>query len=1105
MQTGPHWHSTHIDRIKSFLLLLIILPVFLTACSSGGGGGGTTPSSNEGSVDPDTGAVTPKVITDGYSGTVLTDVSYYRLSGYTPSAKYYIYLYEVSDDIALTTHASSYFITDWCTSNRAGTLSEGCEVISDANGNLYFSVDGSSTSTGASYKVAIYADAGSEGVGGPKDLTGLLPYRGAVGYGETSYYEVGGLIPGQNYTVSLTNILFPSSLTTYPHRSLYTTSSVAPVCTSNNAGWEDETCVQAANFEGKIYIQVVDQSEGWDFDGSFYTISVAQASGTGITFEGYGDAPVELTTLPYASSTFAYRSNYKVSGLVAGQRYEVHFSNVEAGGAALSGALLNASAGTDTGGSSCTEYASSSATSYSGWCVATASDSGNIYIIVEGAYDNPTSYQLNISDAPVAEGNSTTPKAITSLPYVGQVDTTYSYSYYVVSGLQPNWNYQVPYTNETRTIYFRTGSDTSSLLSGTTGKTNASGELYIRVGTNSEDGAWFTLGNLVEANNPEGSVGSPQDISAATESSPHYGQVDDTSSYYVVTGLTPGKYYMTHMNGIEIGYGGISVYSSSAFDFGSRICSTSGIQPDEEGACLAPANASGELYIEVNAGWDITGSTYNIWTVESLISHEGQELLPMDITGVINSGQAVTHAGKVTTYNNTASYYKLVLNSGPANYTVSLSNLTGNVDLEVWNSITSPTDSCSSQRDHLLEESCVIQSQTVGGSVKSVELYIKVSVVSSYGDHWDGATFDLTVTPGGELPVSEGTAAVPIDLTGMLPYTGKTDGNTLSYYKVTGLDPASQYEISTTNDLYGLLTFVYSDAALTTQLCQTRNYQLQRNETKRFACKAFPSAAGELYITVNHNSSSLYNSADSFSLNVTAAPVAEGSFSVPVSITGTGITASQVNGPLDGSGNYTAGTVNSYYVVNGLTPGAMYMAHTRYQTESVDLSIYSDAGFSAAECDTYSTIQCVFTANASGQAYIHADGYVTTTISGSFFDLHIDELPVAEGSVSSPVEIVAGVTYHGQQGGYQNSSYYKVSGLTPNSTHRVILRNQSADTSVYTYGEASMSYITCEIYDAEIEEGCSVGANAAGEIYIKTVSNRSTDDGATLYELYVAP
>ena len=1105
MLSGSHRYPRTIYRFKP-LLLLILLSTFLTACGGGGGGGGSTAGTtggNEGSINTTTGTVTPKIITDGYNGTVSTGVSYFKLTGYTPDTKYYVYLYDISSDISLTTHVLTY-LAGWCSSDRAANSAEGCDVISNPDGSIYFSVDGSSTSSGASYKVAIYAESGSEGAGTPKDISALLPYRGSVDYNETSYYEIGGLIPGQNYTVSLTNILFPASLKTSPHKSAYITSTVAPVCASNNAEWADETCVQAANFEGKIYVTVSDESAGFDFDGSFYTISVAQTSGTGITFEGYFDAPVELTTLPYSSSTFAFSSQYKVSGLVAGQRYEVHLNNVDAGGADLNGADLNVNTGTDTGGSGCTEYTTATTTSFSGWCVGTATDSGNLYIGVGSAYNNPTSYQLDIAAAPIAEGSSTAPLAITS-PYDGQTDIRFSDSYYVMSGLLPNWNYEIPFSNETRSIFLNTGSSTGTLLNGSTGRTNANGELYIRVSTSDDDGAWFTLNNPVVANNPEGTV-SPLDISAATEANPHHGQVDDTQSYYVVSGLTPGKYYMTHMRGVEVGYGSINAYSSSAFDFASRICLGSSFQTNEQGTCLAPANASGELFITAEAGWDITGSTYDIWTLESLISTEGEDVLPMDITGGINSGLSVTHAGQVSTYNR-SSYYKLVLTSlGTANYTVSLGNMTGNVDLEVWNAITGSTDSCLSKRNHLLDESCVIQSQTVGGSVKSVDIYVKVSVVNSYSDHWDGATFDLTVTPGGILPVSEGSAITPLDVTGQLPYVGKTNGSAMNYYTLTGLDSGSQYEISTTNDLYGLETFVYSDAALSTQLCSARNIEPSRNETKRLACKTFPNASGEFYITLDSGSFP-NSSSDSFTLNVTAAPVAEGSLSVPVGIVGTGIRASQVNGVVDINGDYTAGTVNSYYVVSGLTPGAVYMAHTTNATETVDLYIYNDAGFSVAECDSSNTFvqQCVFTVNSAGQAYIHADGFVWSGASGSFFDLHINELPVTEGSLSTPVVITAGTTHFGQQGGYQKGSYYKVSGLIPNSTHRVMIRNQSAATPLSIYSEASLSYMVCDINGDEVQSGCSVGANAAGEIYIKTESSTTTDDAATLYELYVTP
>lgn len=1086
-----------IQRRRLFNILFSAFVVFSITVS-------TDSHAQEGSVDPVTGLITPLDITNAlpYRGSALAGgKSYYVVKGLTPSAKYTIKVHSLTQNISLYGYSSPLFYYSVCSSSRSGLSFEACGLPANSAGEIYIKIDAYSAAADAAYTIEILPPPVNEGSKtAPLEVGGMLPYAGTVEAQGNSYYVISGLTAGQRYTINLTGIIHYPALQAYPHKD-FINPGYTSLCWSHNDGWADESCELTANFEGKLYVHVSDSS--YYAPGSFYTLDVTPAAGTERYFEGYLDAPILLNNQIYRGQSYLYPSHYRYSGLVPGMRYEVHVKNY------TTSTYMNVFKDyTDTVGSSC------GASSYYNvnndmWCVASANALGELNFTVSG-YDNEggTSYELELADAPVAEGSELAPKSI-NMPYDGQVDNTRSY--YVIPNLKPNWVYEVITTQATRNMYVNAGSDISNLEHSSTGRTNAAGELFFKVSTGSPDGVWFSV-DLGDANNPEGSVSSPVDISSSSEISPHGGQVDNTTSYYVTKGLVPDAYYMVHMNGVNTVRPTLEVYADQSYT--SRLCSDDFINTTEEGHCLARANSNGELYMLLkNESYRIEGTQYNLWLSPSLLNTQGTELQPIEIdsNGVVDAGGSISYQGMVSAdYRRNVSYYRVRLNSGPAHYQVSLTGMTDNVDLEVTNHLSSDsqTDYCFSKHANHVEERCVIQSQLVKGKVKSVDLVIKVSTPTQNYTRWDGAAFTLMVEPVADADVKfvEGSWAEPKDITGALPYQGHVDHYRSSYYKIAGLNPGERYEVRVNSSRDTMSMRVFDNNNTNWSLCDVR-FSTVPVPPRNIACQAPASSLGELYLVVKDNDSVYGATEVPFEVDIKPIPQGEGLAYDPLDISGQLPRASQVGGLLDAEGYYTQGEVNSYYKVGGLLPNTEYqvlITNTSRGLSYKSLQVYQDIDMSVASCDEGSFLLCRSVSNHSGELYIHVDGYSSHDQSGSYFDLNVRRMPKSEGSIDEPVVIGTG-HYQGQHGGTPSASYYKLTGLPANRSQKIAVQNFSVTTEITLYGSADYKYELCKVDTGFGPTGCSAAVNSSGELFMKVKSDEAYKNGedADTFDLYI--
>ncbi len=194
--------------------------------------------------------------------------------------------------------------------------------------------------------------------------------------------------------------------------------------------------------------------------------------------------------------------------------------------------------------------------------------------------------------------------------------------------------------------------------------------------------------NIDDDNVSEGSTGTPVVLAYGTDL-PFAGMVDNTYSYYELTGLTAGSYYDISISGLLVD-ADLFVYGDSAYT--SRQCrAITETIVDSENCIVMPTGDS--LWVKVDGQWtDSQGASYILNAVEvvSDFTGEGTSVAPM----ILAYGVDLPFSGMV---DNTNSYYELTgLTSGSV-YNISISGLMANADLFVFDESTYVSTLCSSE------------------------------------------------------------------------------------------------------------------------------------------------------------------------------------------------------------------------------------------------------------------------------------------------------------------------------------------------------------------------------------------------------------------------
>jgi hypothetical protein len=368
-----------------------------------------------------------------------------------------------------------------------------------------------------------------------------------------------------------------------------------------------------------------------------------------------------------------------------------------------------------------------------------------------GALTLDTPQVTNLDNERTSEGTAGAPLPLdesTSLPHEGTVNAT-GFSYYNVTGLTASTAYLVSVASVSDALNLKVYSDLglTNLLCSSSGSTQPLPEtcvattptgvtsIFLTVeGTNAGSGigANYIVEVIVQPSSGEGVAGTPIDITADL---PFFGIVDNSASFYVVTGLSSSSNFFVQLTGLAEDVN-LELYSDA--DFLSAITCTDGAVSTITESCLTPGSFTGtELYIKVVSN----SSVGAFFTIDVLVPpvDEGTVGSPIDITGL------TPFPGQLGPGASGASFY-FVENLIPgAEATVSITSITDDVELHVYDEPTFTNNVCDStlsQDGGRVPETCI---GSVDGFVvnPSGRLYIEV-LVDNFASE-DGATFDINV------------------------------------------------------------------------------------------------------------------------------------------------------------------------------------------------------------------------------------------------------------------------------------------------------------------------------------------------------------------------
>jgi hypothetical protein len=464
--------------------------------------------------------------------------------------------------------------------------------------------------------------------------------------------------------------------------------------------------------------------------GTSYGDTVSFATGAYVD-EGSGGSPLDITgSLPYSGevSTAGY-SNYRITGETPSAIYTTVLARTDG----LPYQVVPNAAG--SGGIAC------------GWnndtpgdtidCAMRATAEGVLDFAVRGDDTIGGAFMITIAEEGIVnEGTPSDPVVVTSFPFSGGALIQ---SYYLLTGLVPGGAYAAEFVEASSPVAlflfpddtYQQQPDICYSLNGSGSSCNvaadASGQLYLLTNAQQEMyGVTYTI-SITEADVAnEGGINTPIDISGRM---PYSGMVHLGSSWYLVTGLDPLMPYTVTLADASD--------NANLYLYGPGWTAAGGRQRDSyfywaNGggnpiACVSVADTEGEIRIEVRGFDSADGATYTLDIAPGGIPNQGYPGTPVDLTG------ATPYAG--TIYNG-PSYYVFIGLAAGTDYTVTISLLTADLVLWVYDDGAFQNQLCYSNEAGTADETCVVQTATG-------EIHLRVTGASVVL----GATFLVTLSP----------------------------------------------------------------------------------------------------------------------------------------------------------------------------------------------------------------------------------------------------------------------------------------------------------------------------------------------------------------------
>ncbi|MDH5256404.1 MAG: hypothetical protein OEX07_00285, partial [Gammaproteobacteria bacterium] len=786
--------------------------------------------------------------------------------------------------------------------------------------------------------------------------------------------------------------------------------------------------------------------------------------GSGFNYNGYMQAGQSV-------------SYYRVVGLIAGEDYRLTL-NSSADIAFFGNDTIDYSAGVDCW----TTSANSTAT-----CPANASGELIVIVYTPSTLTTQSSFSLSMASR-IVEGSPTAPKNLAALlPYSSAFTETNSKSYFVIDGLTVGNSYTLgldPGSDINLDLFLFNDAFSTEVCSSTSYLVSAKSCTFTAssdsICFSLEGSGSFTVSNTdngaVAAFNTEGESTIPTILSYTADGLLHSGEVDKTSSYYLITGLAASTDYRVYINNIVDDNVDLYAYSDSSLSVVGCESTKTRVQPEK---CVLSSDLSGSIWLRISGenAHQFLGATFDI-SVYTYYPNEGSGLADGELA-VLNYVDGFSYNGMADTF----SYYRVQGLAPDTSYLIDVSgySVTAPVKLTAYGVYSTVFDRCDGRELVTGVLHCIVSSTDLG----------EIELVIGEGTSVESNTFNISMSLSPYQ--SEGSRTNPV-LMNMTPAgidSSVVFGSLDSYYRVDGLIAGAAYKV-TIDLLINQTFYVYADGGVDGSWPAV-SYDC-RGYSSKTSCTV-KALTSRLWIQVAPDAS-----VDGASLPIRVVEStyqAEGSIAAPVTLA-YGSTALPYSAGVDAS--------ESYFEITGLSAGIEYVLSldNMISESSASAYVYDDVSmFGSTVTGDYVCTRSAYNnyrtfcriTPTSTSIWMMVDGYDPGT--GVLFDIDAMIAPVAE---SLTIDASSLAVFPRVSSTNELSSQYTLTNLDPNQLYIITIDKHQDDIDLRVSGNGFPGYI-CDQQPGTTLEQCVIKSSAAGELFIEVAGNNTLY--GTVFELGV--
>lgn len=706
----------------------------------------------------------------------------------------------------------------------------------------------------------------------------------------------------------------------------------------------------------------------------------------------------------------------------------------------------------------------------------TANADGVLYVMVYTTADllADSTFTLSVV-AKFSDGNPTAAKNLTGLtPYSATLPAINYKSFFVIDGLTVGNSYTIHLdsaSDPSIDLYLYNDTFNTEICRKTSYLSSAKSCMF----TASATSIWFTLkgsgsytvsstdNGSVPAFSIEGSNTIPTMLAYTADGLLHSGEVDNTNSYYVITGLTASTEYRVRINNIVDDNVDLYVYGDS--EFTSLSCESINSRKSAD-ACVATADALGSVWVRVSGenARQFLGATFDI-SAYAYYPDEGEGGNP----AILNYSDGFSHNGTADVF----SYYRVQGLAPNTSYLLDVSGYSSTtpVKLTAYGVYGTVFDRCYGREKVAGVLHCIVSSTDLG----------EVKLTVGEGTYPNSHKFNIAMSLSPYQ--SEGSVDAPV-VFNMTP-TGVNAtvefGSLESYYQIDGISAGAAYNVTINlADRYQQF-YVYtanSMGSISASVCTGNTYD------NTCTVKALDT---HLWVRVQGVSE----------IDGAALPIqviesiyqAEGSITSPVALAyGTAVLP------------YSAGVdmSESYFEVTGLTAGTEYafiLDNIIIEGSNATAYLYDDVSMLGSMVS--GEYVCGKSLGSSGgqfcritptgtSLWLMVDGYDYSV--GALFDINVVIAPVSE---SVTIDASSLAVFPRASSTSEISSQYTLSNLDPSKLYMVTLDKHQADLDLTVSNYYGFSDSSCDSQLGTNKEQCIILPSASGEIFVKVTADKT--------------